>query len=115
MRDSIIKACVITGGAVAGLLALSSCVQLAHNSFDDAQPAVAEASSLLSLASALHRNTSLLTNRTTSAALDRIDQRSLPLDETYQRNGSGRGVTVYVFDGGILPTHPELVGRVRLG
>jgi len=109
------QACTITGATVAGLVALTSCVQLAHNSFDDSQPAVAEASSLLSLASALHRNTSTLTSRTTSVALDRIDQRQLPLDETYRRNGSGRGVTVYVFDGGILPTHPELVGRVRLG
>src|SRR6185503_15646382 len=25
------------------------------------------------------------------------------------------GVTVYVFDGGVSPTHPELAGRVRLG
>src|SRR6185295_2938648 len=41
------------------------------------------------------------------------DQRQLPLDATYRRAGSGRGVTVYVFDGGILPTHPELAGRVR--
>src|ERR1051326_1873243 len=104
MRDSIKQACVTTGGAVAGLLALSSCVQLAHNSFDEAQPAVAEASSLPSLAAALHRNTSTLTTRPASAALDRIDQRQLPLDETYRRSGTGHGVTVYVFDGGILPT-----------
>jgi subtilisin family serine protease len=48
-------------------------------------------------------------------ALDRIDQRSLPLDRTYRRRGTGRGVSVYVFDGGILATHPELIGRVRKG
>jgi aqualysin 1 len=52
---------------------------------------------------------------TVSLALDRIDQRTLPLDKTYKHFGSGRGVTVYVFDGGILETHPELVGRVRRG
>jgi subtilisin family serine protease len=52
---------------------------------------------------------------TVSFALDRIDQRSLPLDRTYKHFGSGRGVTVYVFDGGILETHPELQGRVRRG
>ncbi|MEP6730842.1 MAG: S8 family serine peptidase, partial [bacterium] len=52
---------------------------------------------------------------TVSLALDRIDQRSLPLDKTYKHFGSGRGVTVYVFDGGVLETHPELAGRVRRG
>jgi subtilisin family serine protease len=52
---------------------------------------------------------------TVSFALDRIDQRTLPLDRTYKHFGSGRGVTVYVFDGGILDTHPELQGRVRRG
>ena len=55
------------------------------------------------------------TKETVSFALDRIDQRDLPLDHTYRRRGTGRGVTVYVFDGGILPTHPELAGRVRKG
>jgi subtilisin family serine protease len=52
---------------------------------------------------------------TISFALDRIDQRTLPLDKTYKHFGSGRGVTVYIFDGGILETHPELAGRVRRG
>jgi subtilisin family serine protease len=52
---------------------------------------------------------------TVSFALDRIDQRTLPLDRTYKHFGSGRGVTVYVFDGGVLETHPELQGRVRRG
>ena len=53
--------------------------------------------------------------QTLSVALDRIDQRELPLDQTYRHFGSGRGVTIYVFDGGILATHPELTGRVRVG
>ena len=52
---------------------------------------------------------------TVSFALDRIDQHLLPLDHTYRHYGSGRGVTVYVFDGGVLATHPELAGRVRAG
>ena len=52
---------------------------------------------------------------TVSFALDRIDQHVLPLDHTYRHYGSGRGVTVYVFDGGVLATHPELAGRVRAG
>ena len=52
---------------------------------------------------------------TISFALDRIDQRTLPLDRTYKHFGTGRGVSVYVFDGGILASHPDLEGRVRLG
>jgi len=54
-------------------------------------------------------------SQTVSLALDRIDQRELPLDHTYRRQGSGRGVVVYVFDGGVLAGHPELAGRVRKG
>jgi subtilisin family serine protease len=50
-----------------------------------------------------------------SWALDRIDQRGYPLDSTFRRRGTGRGVTVYVFDGGIAASHPELAGRVRRG
>jgi subtilisin family serine protease len=59
--------------------------------------------------------TEYVESQTVSFALDRIDQQSLPLDRTYRRFGTGAGVTVYVFDGGILDTHPELVGRVRRG
>jgi subtilisin family serine protease len=53
--------------------------------------------------------------QTVSVALDRIDQRELPLDRTYRHQGTGRGVVVYVFDGGVMSTHPELAGRVRKG
>jgi subtilisin family serine protease len=59
--------------------------------------------------------TEYVESQTVSFALDRIDQRALPLDRTYRRFGTGSGVTVYVFDGGILDTHPELAGRVRRG
>jgi subtilisin family serine protease len=62
-----------------------------------------------------NRTLSLFETETVSFALDRIDQRDLPLDKTYRRNGTGSGVVVYVFDGGVLPTHPELSGRVRKG
>ena len=60
-------------------------------------------------------STEFTEEHTVSVALDRIDQRELPLDDTYRHFGSGRGVTIYVFDGGILATHPELEGRVRVG
>jgi subtilisin family serine protease len=59
--------------------------------------------------------TSYVETRTVSLALDRIDQHDLPLDRTYRHFGTGQGVTVYVFDGGVLDTHPELAGRVRRG
>ena len=59
--------------------------------------------------------TEYVESQTVSFALDRIDQQTLPLDRTYRRYGTGAGVTVYVFDGGILDTHPELAGRVRRG
>jgi subtilisin family serine protease len=61
------------------------------------------------------RSVSVVESRTLSFALDRIDQRRLPLDRRYSRGGTGKGITVYVFDGGIASDHPELSGRVRRG
>jgi len=46
--------------------------------------------------------------------LDRIDQRSLPLNDSYVTNGTGAGVTVYVVDTGIA-LHSDLTGRVASG
>jgi subtilisin family serine protease len=69
----------------------------------------------VSVAGARSAPAELVEEQTVSSALDRIDQRGLPLDRTFRRLGTGRGVTVYVFDGGILDTHPELAGRVRRG
>src|SRR5436190_19570175 len=54
-------------------------------------------------------------SRTASIALDRIDQRALPLDRTYKHYGTGQGITVYVFDGGVMSDHPDLAGRYRRG
>lgn len=47
--------------------------------------------------------------------LDRIDQRDLPLDDSYLPPGDGSGVRIYVVDSGIDWTHPEFAGRATFG
>jgi PKD repeat protein len=47
--------------------------------------------------------------------LDRIDQRGLPLDDTYHWNQTGQGVTVYILDSGIHYSHVEFGGRAVFG
>ncbi|HEY0777326.1 MAG TPA: S8 family serine peptidase [Gemmatirosa sp.] len=47
--------------------------------------------------------------------LDRIDQRSLPLDGQYHYAGDGAGTTVYIVDTGINLTHTEFGGRAVAG
>ena len=47
--------------------------------------------------------------------LDRIDQRDLPLNGTYNYNATGTGVTAYIIDTGIRATHNEFAGRVISG
>ena len=47
--------------------------------------------------------------------LDRIDQRGLPFNGEYSFTSTGRGVSAYVVDTGILATHTELAGRVLSG
>ena len=47
--------------------------------------------------------------------LDRVDQRNLPLSDTFTSTGTGAGVTVYVLDSGIRGDHVEFGGRVGPG
>jgi subtilisin family serine protease len=47
--------------------------------------------------------------------LDRIDQRTLPLNKIYNYTSTGTGVNVYLIDSGILPTHQEFQGRASIG
>ncbi len=47
--------------------------------------------------------------------LDRIDQRTLPLSNSFSSPSSGAGVSVYVIDTGIDAAHPEFGGRVAPG
>ncbi|WP_211262198.1 S8 family peptidase [Nitriliruptor alkaliphilus] len=47
--------------------------------------------------------------------LDRIDQRNLPLDNTYTYTRTGAGVRAYIIDTGIRATHTEFGNRVIAG
>lgn len=47
--------------------------------------------------------------------LDRIDQRNLPLNNSYTYDFTGAGVTAYIIDTGIRSTHTQFGGRVGPG
>lgn len=47
--------------------------------------------------------------------LDRIDQKTLPLNNLYSPKTSGSGVSAFVIDTGVDGSHPEFGGRVATG
>jgi PKD repeat protein len=50
-----------------------------------------------------------------SWGLDRVDQRTTPLNQTYNYLATGSGVTAYVVDTGIRYSHNDFGGRARPG
>src|SRR5215510_8726703 len=110
-RTGAITVLAVFGATVA----LVGCAQMSQPGLASTTPSLAGSSSEYPLESSSARSVTIYSSRTTSFALDRIDQRSLPLDQTYSHPATGQGVTVYVFDGGVSTTHPELQGRVRIG
>ncbi len=50
-----------------------------------------------------------------SWGLDRVDQRALPLNQTYNYNQTGSGVDAYILDTGIRLTHVDFGGRAVTG
>ncbi|MCX4629176.1 S8 family peptidase [Streptomyces sp. NBC_01443] len=46
---------------------------------------------------------------------DRIDQKQLPLDDSFTTEGNGAGVTAYILDTGIDYGHSEFGGRAKAG
>jgi subtilisin family serine protease len=106
---------VTASAAIGAAVVLVGCAQMSQPGLASTTPSLAGSSTLYSLASSSARSWTIYTTRTISFALDRIDQRDMPLDQTYSHPATGKGVTVYVFDGGVSQTHPELEGRVRIG
>lgn len=52
---------------------------------------------------------------TPSWGLDRIDQRALPLNNSFTASAYGAGVDVYIVDTGVSTTHTDFSGRLRSG
>ncbi|MGW1773696.1 S8 family peptidase [Streptomyces sp. NPDC002104] len=74
-----------------------------------------EADAKVSAPSGVTTAATALRGPSASWGLDRIDQRNLPLDNTFTTQGNGAGVTAYVLDTGIDYQHEEFGGRAAFG
>jgi aqualysin 1 len=53
--------------------------------------------------------------RNVTWGLDRISQRKLPLNNVFTFKSTGKGVTAYIIDTGITPSHADFSGRAKVG
>ncbi|MET9852430.1 S8 family serine peptidase [Streptomyces sp. NPDC006450] len=74
-----------------------------------------EADAKVSAPSRVPTTAAALRGPSASWGLDRIDQKELPLDNTFTTQGNGAGVTAYVLDTGIDYKHDEFGGRATFG
>jgi subtilisin family serine protease len=114
-RISLLTTLSFALGALGAGVVLVGCAQVSRTGLTSDAAPTNDVRSIYTLASSSARSTSVYETHTISFALDRIDQRDMPLDHTYRHSATGKGVTVYVFDGGVSMVHPELAGRVRIG
>lgn len=63
----------------------------------------------------IYRTSVIRTESNAPWGLDRIDEHAQPTSTKYRYSTTGAGVTAYVIDTGIRPTHDEFGSRVRLG
>jgi subtilisin family serine protease len=94
------------------VVAALAAVVLASAAVPGAEADAVTASSPASVAPASSRP---LVRHSPGWALDRIDQRSLPLDDRYRARNSGARVTVYVVDCGAQVHNPAFGGRAQRG
>ena len=93
-------------GLIDGFLAEMSADEAAAMAADDSV-AYVEQNRTVSIAEVQHDPPSW--------GLDRVDQAELPLDEAYQYDYTGAGVTAYILDTGINLEHEQFAGRLGEG
>jgi subtilisin family serine protease len=109
----------VPGRAVSALARLGVTPNLTYTrALHGAAAAIAPADSVALVAAGVHVRSNLVVEAVAPVAswgIDRIDQRNLPLDNSYLPPNYGTGVTAYILDTGIMTSHAEFGGRASWG